>query len=92
MAATSGELRLNMTRVDANELVDELMRDINFTSESNEASKYTAFYCDVSCKAAVVLWFTPSRPSSTTVIPVGDGDVKVMLLSCMRKSLALCIN
>jgi len=38
-----GEHRLNMTRVDANELVDELMSNINFNSETNEESKHTCF-------------------------------------------------
>jgi len=39
VATTTSELRLNRTRVDANELVDELMSGINFSSETNEDGK-----------------------------------------------------
>jgi len=39
VAAITGEHRLNMTRVNANEVVDELMSGINFSSETTEESK-----------------------------------------------------
>lgn len=38
MGATTGERRLNETRVDANEVVDELISGINFSSETNDES------------------------------------------------------
>jgi len=40
---TTGERRLNMTRVDANELVDQLMSGINFDREATEESKRNIF-------------------------------------------------
>ena len=55
MPSTS-EHRLNMTRVDADELVDKLMSGINFNKETTEESKYNILpsFSSVNCTDDIV--------------------------------------